>query len=51
MKKLMFAEFARIPGACSISIDVTAEEYDAFEAKAKVAGKSVKDFAKGLLLK
>ena len=51
MKERIFAEFARIPGACSISIDVTAEEYAAFEAKAKAAGKSVKEFAKDLLLK
>ena len=51
MKERIFAEFARIPGACSISIDVTAEEYAAFEAKAKASGKSVKELAKDLLLK
>lgn len=51
MKERIFAEFARIPGACSISIDVTAEEYAAFEAKAKASGKTVKEFAKDLLLK
>ena len=51
MKERIFAEFARIPGACSISIDVTAEEYAAFEAKAKASGKTVKEFAKNLLLK
>jgi hypothetical protein len=51
MKERIFAEFARIPGACSISINVTAEEYAAFEAKAKASGKTVKEFAKNLLLK
>ena len=51
MKDKIFAEFARIPGARSIGIDVSAEEYVAFEARAKAAGKSVKEFAKELLLK
>jgi lysophospholipase L1-like esterase len=51
MKDKIFAEFARIPGARSIGIDVSAEEYAAFEARAKAAGKSVKEFAKELLLK
>ena len=51
MKDRIFAEFARIPEACSIEINVSAEEYAAFKSKAKAAGKSVKEFAKELLLK
>ena len=51
MREKIFAEFARIPGACSVTIDVTADEYSILESKAKAAGKPVAEFAKDALLK
>jgi lysophospholipase L1-like esterase len=51
MRERIFAEFARIPGACSVTIDVTADEYSILESKAKAAGKPVAEFAKDCLLK
>ena len=51
MREKIFAEFARIPGACSITIDLTADEYFDLESKAKAAGKPVAQFAKDCLLK
>ena len=51
MKEKIFAEFARIPGACSVTVGVSADEYSILESKAKAAGKSVAEFAKDRLFK
>ena len=51
MKEKMFAEFSRIPGAYSVTINITGDEYSVLKSKANAAGMSVSEFAKDVLLK
>ena len=51
MKERIFAAFARIPGACPVTVDVTGDEYSILESKAKAAGKTVAEYARDRLLK
>ena len=51
LKFAIFAEFAKIPGAYSVTIDFSADEYPAFKDKAQAAGKPINEFAKDRLMK